>query len=731
MKTTYIDISSVHRCGVRFLKSIRNEFKKRQQEQWARHLYKSSSKICKLTILIQKILVLFFNKFIIPLIVLVIIFTLLIRLMDLIFNTNFSLTKDELEKIINYVFAIVNIMGLLLLFGSLYMLFDWLSRSGGGTVVLPFEDTTASQSEEKNNKNGEKSNRGKAIADSLVSELHRIDHIYTKMSQTIRIGEYNIESQRLAKFNFPRLTSIQENIESHLTDVATFEVGKTSFSIGKIILILKWLWPCGGVNKVISGSIQNYNSTTRLVVRLDYQNQVQAWEVTWNKYQKESINEKIKDLAYKVAMSLAPDITAQTWDGFKFFTEAIFSYYQYQQTGTLVHLHTAEYNCKQAYQAERKYEKLDDLFYKIGRAYFEKNKNLYENAKEAFDLSIEINTKNEYSHTGLGNVYYAQENFKDAIKEYERAKRLNEDFPYAANGLGNVYFQQGEFEKARDQYKYACKTNDEYWHDHFWRPYYNLGIIYLYGDEENLTDYKKAEKKFTEAKDVNKYLKDTQELHSVHSGLALTYLFQAIDIIDPLRYVQREINQYQYQSDKEKGEFQAKSKLIEMQEYENQLKRIEGLCNSPKDNLYNQLLNVNYSDRIQAIKEKLKQARDEIDQAADIALDQEAYICWNLGLITLVQSKIDEKSINIYKEEVCNTWQKALEIVYNNQNNQLCIPIYNDALKAVQEQNTEYLTKSQNDILTKMKNSQCSQTKGGLKVMLKDVEIILHFLKEK
>ncbi|MBD2354429.1 tetratricopeptide repeat protein [Tolypothrix sp. FACHB-123] len=683
------------------LNSLRNEWRKRQREQWIDYLQQSSLQIFKFAKNIKKItfLALGIGS---EIIVFILIALLIVRLIFVIIYNNFDLKSEELEELRKYVSTLLSIIGLIFLLGVVSVLLHWLSSSRGGTVVLLFEDTTATQSEEKNNNSGEKlkekSNMGKAIADSLVEELHRISHIHTKLSQTLSIGEENIDLQRLGKFNFPRLTHPQENIESHLTDVVTFEAGKTRFSIGSIILTLKHLWPFGGVNRVISGSLQDYDSKTRLFVRLDYDNEVKAWEVTWKKDDPAPMTEKIRDLAYKVAMYLAPDIIAQTWDGFKFFTEAISSYYQYQQTGEKKHLDNAKEHCNKAYQAERKYEKLDGLFYKIGIAYFEKE--LYEDAKTAFDLSLKINPKSEYSYTGIGNVYYAQHKFDNAINQYELAKRVNKDFLYAYNGLGNVYFQLGEFEQARKSYEDACKKNDNYWHSHFWKPYHNLGLIYLYRDEENLTDYKKAEEKFIEAKEINKNLKESQELHPVHSGLALTYLFQAIHIVYHMPYVQL---------NKELSEL--KSEKIFDVSYINYLQKI-----------YEEICEVSYSQnkylqKIREIREKLEQARQEIDKAADIALDKEAYIYWNLGLITLAQIKICK--VNLKLDEVCNAWKKALKIASNNQNNQLCVAIYKYVIAGIEKN-----AASVSAIELCINNPLNCVKKGWLKVILKDIKII-------
>lgn len=728
-------------CVKKRLNSIRNRWRKCQQEQWVNHLSQSASQIRKFTKIINKF-VIKWTGIGIEIIVFFIILILIVRLIFVIYYNNFDLTTDELEKLRKHIATLLNIIGLLLLFGVVSVLLHWLSSSREGTVVLPFDDTTAPLSEEPNNKSKGISNQGKAIADSLVEELHRISYIYTILSQTIKTGEEKIELQRLGKFNFPPLTSSQENIESNLTDVATFEAGKTSFSLGRIILTIKLLWPFGGVNRVISGSLQTYGSTTRLVVRLDYQSEVKAWEVTWENYQKEPMTEKIKDLAYKVAMYLAPDITAQTWYGFKFYTEAIYDYYQYQQTGSLEHLNNAEDKCKKAYQEERKFEKLDDLFYKIGRAYIEEK--LYYPAERAFQSSLKINPKSEYSYTGLGNVYYAQDKLDDAINKYKLAKRVNKDFPYSYNGLGNVYFQQGDYEKALEQYKDACDKNEKYWHDHFWKPYHNLGLIFLYGDEEKLTDYEKAKEKFQKARCVNKHLKDAQELHTVHSGLALAYLFQANEdfskqqkskkkllfIIKTILFLtRRSIISFFYfyilQIYSLKFSDYTVIDRILLSISVQQIDRPNLMVLTLWINVYQvwQEIKLEQYELEKEIKSNLKHSTENIQKATDIALETQAYIYWNLGLITLAQGKIAENKIKV--DEVCDAWEKALK-VSPNQSDKLCIEIYKYAIDALNKPNFA----SKFALLKCINHPLYCMKKGWLKVMLKDVTIISKFLDE-
>jgi tetratricopeptide (TPR) repeat protein len=674
---------------VKFIKKI-------NLQQWLNCLEQLEEKICD-----------FFSGLfgkVLELLIVCIILILLMRLVVEFFNSHFDLTTDnvlinsDLEKLNTHIVTLLNIIGLLLLFGVLYILLNWLSRSRGGTVVLPFEDKTVS-SKNANNEVEKKSNLGKAVADSLVVELHRISDIHNKLTQTIRTGE-DIESQRKFEgYNFPPLTPIQENIERNLIEVGSFEVGKNTFSIGRIVLILKWLWPFGGVRRVITGSIQTYNSTIRLIAQLEYQYKIQAWDVIWENDQRESMTVKIKDLAYKVAMGLNPTITAKTWQSFKYFTEAICSYDQYQKTGLSNYLYSADENCQKAHQVEKKYQNIAELFYKIGIAYLKEKK--YDNAERAFRSSLEIKPTNEYSYTGLGNVYYEKKKFEDAKNQYEHAKMLEKDFPYPENGLGNIYFQRGDYNTALTFYESACEK-EKYWRYPFWKPYHNRGLIYLYRKdnfrEDNFKDYDEADKNFNKAIQVNKSLKDSQELHSAYNGLALAYLFKGI-------------NRF----------FSMEALLVFKCTWYFKL----------QNNLFGEAekldLRLSLADYIlygtSEIKQNLEKARENINKAADIALETQPYIYWNIGIITLAEyklaeSKLAEADVN---KEVCNAWEKAIEIA-SRKSDKLCIEIYKYAINAFQKiENPAYKCALHSLNKEWLKNPL---NKGWLKIMLKDIKII-------
>ncbi|MDM9380389.1 hypothetical protein QUB80_06695 [Chlorogloeopsis sp. ULAP01] len=127
--------------------------------------------------------------------------------------------------------------------------------------------------------------------------------------------------------------------------------------------------------------------------------------------------------------------------------------------------------------------------------------------------------------------------------------------------------------------------------------------------------------------------------------------------------------------------------------------------------------------QINKIDSKLVVAIKQIKKAADIALESQPYIYWNLGLITLAQDKVDKDKV----KEVCDAWEKAV-IIASNQSDKLCIEIYKYAINALQKPN----------ILTpKQALSECIDhpllrlRRGWLKIMLKDMIIISKILDEK
>jgi tetratricopeptide (TPR) repeat protein len=216
-------------------------------------------------------------------------------------------------------------------------------------------------------------------------------------------------------------------------------------------------------------------------------------------------------------------------------------------------------------------------------------------------------------------------------------------------------------------------------------------------------------------------------LHSIHSGLALACFFQAIEELDSLHQwtnncyfysdyfcnlqkiskLKLEINNLKQEIHNPGKETKKITKKIlslkkDIKEFENKLQVIKETEQE-------------IEQQINKIDSKLEDAIKQIKKAADIALESQPYIYWNLGLITLAQGKVDKDKV----KEVCDAWEKAV-IIASNQSDKLCIEIYKYAINALQKPN----------ILTpKQALSKCRQ--GWLKIILKDMIIISKILDEK
>lgn len=483
---------------------------------------------------INSVFLFLINSFgrLIEVIVFLIILALISRLILIAFNINQeaffvdTLTATDLKKLFEQTVGILQVIGLIFLLGILSLLLRWLSRKGQGTVVIPFEDTT-----------GGKYN-GKAIADSLVEELHRIYQIHLLSS---KFSEYDV---KLESVNLSPIAP-KEDIESHLVDSGTVNISGINFSPGRLLLVLRHLWPFGGVNRVISGSIHELDSKTNLVgvnltrlsliVRLDDQNGVGIWKAPSEGSQTESLSALIRDMAYKVSFKLATNITAKNWKSFKFFTEGINNLYEYRSTQLTNLLKQAEHNCLMAKNFEFNYNKISDLFYALGVEYYQ---NLYqdkegkEKAKRMFDLAIEVNPQNALAYNGRGNIYVRKCEYDSAIQEYNLAIKLDSKFAYPHNGLGSAYVLQGQpLNKAEAEYLEAIKLKPR-----FWKPHHNLGNLY-----STMKRYDDAIKEFKKAINIEPYCQG-------HLGLGWNLFLKVATRNKPKPWTKKELENKQIQN---------------------------------------------------------------------------------------------------------------------------------------------------------------------------------------
>ncbi len=421
------------------------------------------------------------------------------------------------------------------------------------------------------------------------------------------------------------------------------------------MLLLKYLWPFGGVGKVISGHVYRYGTTTRLVIKLESGSEIKAWEVTRDNFKIECMGELIRELAYKVSLYLAPEDTLKTWKGFKFLTEAISKYDEYhrrkfamnstpnpdkyQQQTIYDCLHKAFNYCLLAVEVDGKGKKISHFLYYFGVFLFKEKK--YLESEKLLNLAIQINPSDKYFHNALGNVFFRLRRYDAAIDQYHLTQEIDPNFPYLYNGLGNVYSTLGgdKTENALEQYTTAIDKQVN-----FWKPSHNRGNIYLYS--EKYKDLDKAKIEYEKSKEKSK-----GKVSAPYSGLGLVYLFMA-----------------------------------------------------------------QQNDNPEACTDLLENAKLEMLKAID--RDNTSSACfWNLGLIQLWLGQL---------LEVHSSWEKALQIVINNKNEELCIAVYGFAVKAIpfKGRPRNDLNPNLENIESILKRPEYFSKKGRLEMFLKDLELI-------
>jgi tetratricopeptide (TPR) repeat protein len=334
-------------------------------------------------------------------------------------NSSISSFLPIMNGIKDSLLDIVLVAVLMLLLSLVILLFLWmLGLVGKGTKILPFDVATQSKY------------NGNAISDLLVSELHRINVINNLESKGIRVS-----SERIS---LPQLAPARENLDSSIANIGTIGMGDSQLSVGNMLMLLKRLWPIGDPGSSLTGSLHKEGSTLALIARLDDKD-TKAWKVSSSTRSGNDLSEVVRDLAFKIARDTSPECKAMTWEGFKYFTEALDNYHLLTQTKNPKYLQLSRDNCMKAKNIERGYESLVDLFYNLGLEYL--NIGDESQAKEMFLCAISIKP-NANAYNGLGNYYLSQEQFEEALLSFEIALKLDPKSSYACNGMGNVYTRE-------------------------------------------------------------------------------------------------------------------------------------------------------------------------------------------------------------------------------------------------------------------------------------------------
>lgn len=638
---------------------------------------------------------------------------------------------EDAGKTINdfatYQWFLIKSLGLIFLVGLIPLILFWLSNKKGGVIILPF-DVTSDLKVENGKDKRIKNELGYSVANLLIEELHRIQKVHLLPRELRRENAEEI-NLRLGNNNFPPLSSLRNDLGEALNDVGTIEVGKTQLSIGPLLLGLRKLWPFGGVEGVITGSIHPAKPNQHIVVRIEYENKVSAWKVTQKEYGDDILSEQsIRELAYKIAFELISKerLPAGTWKAFRNITEAISSFNKYFRTNDEDSLNKANRYLLDALKEDARLEKsgsvhsevLADFFYKIGLSFQLIHKE--NEAKRAIQKALEIdsNYKNlYYYYNALGAVYlsgnelnHSEFQYRRAILHLKHAKNLMRRepvfqkiqfwlffiiyklchytsclllhlgiwksqpislqqklmiFPYPYNGLGTIEFLKGNFVSAFYYYKNAS-DQDPY----LWKPYHNRGNIYLYKNEFrfSIEDSQEAVKEFEKGLSLTSYRTAT-----CHSGLGLAYLFQLIGRME------RSILSHQcFDRD------------------------IDAINPFPKKHS-------NYFPVKGGNEELLMKSLCEMKMAIDLDPEAPGYY-WNIGLIYLWLPDL---------HEVEAAWKEA-EKQSEKSDKMFCLPVYRCAISALRSENESRFNEQIHAVKEKQGEAKC----GYLKMMIKDLRAV-------
>lgn len=439
--------------------------------------------------------------------------------------------KNDVAILFSIIFEVAKIGLIFIVFGLLILLISWLSGKGAGIIVLPFENLTGST---------EAYLDGKGITNLIIAELHRIRYLHHDTPE-VELGI------RLENLNFPTLApaemldvaplcSNDEDFENQISQMGTISFADSQIHLGSLLIALRRLWPFGDSGKVVSGSIQKYGEDFRLIARIEGY-EVSAWDARKYGSTPEDLPELVRELAFKVVIHLHPALQVTSWKALYWFTEALAKYRNYRQSGKLEELNLAFNCCCEAMGEEKEYDKLSNLFCRIGVSFFKERK--LDNAKRSFLKSLEIDPENAYAYNGLGNVYRKENKISDAFEAYNKAIYWDEICPYPHNGLGHLYRRIGDYDQAEKSYFRAIQIDPS-----LWPPYVNLGIIaQLTGDpKQSLTFFKKAMQKSHKDSGIS-------NVSNLHDCLGMAYLMShdleqaehelnAAVCLDPKGYIQ-------------------------------------------------------------------------------------------------------------------------------------------------------------------------------------------------
>jgi tetratricopeptide (TPR) repeat protein len=316
---------------------------------------------------------------------------------------------------------------LIVIFGIVFYLFISSLSGSGGITILPFNFDDETLNNQKDSIQEKKS-----IADRLAAELHHISH----MHKLIEDGKLQVkpDSSLLAicreNINFPLREITGERLENTLAQLGTVSVSEgTSLQLGQLLLALQQLWPQGSVQAITGSIVKKQNTVLEIAARYQQSNrhsEVHAYKIPQNSQDSNknfNLSELIEELAYRIALDLSPKpLSTNSWEAFKFFTEALRHICHYERTKSLDDLKRAKESCLNAKEKDKNYSEVGEILSLVGFYYLGQDR--YSEARSVLEQAIEISPNNPFIIRLYGNINYYSGDYETALKHYNHAKSL-------------------------------------------------------------------------------------------------------------------------------------------------------------------------------------------------------------------------------------------------------------------------------------------------------------------
>ncbi|HEY0003357.1 MAG TPA: tetratricopeptide repeat protein [Pyrinomonadaceae bacterium] len=128
-------------------------------------------------------------------------------------------------------------------------------------------------------------------------------------------------------------------------------------------------------------------------------------------------------------------------------------------------------------------------------------------AQEAVNRAIELNPRSASATRRLGNIYFVQRNYDEAIRKYCEALQIEPDNALTHRALGAAYYASNNTERALNEFKEVVRLRPDYV-----KGYEDIGRVYF-----DRRSYRDAIEPFRKALELNPRLLDARY------NLALSY----------------------------------------------------------------------------------------------------------------------------------------------------------------------------------------------------------------